>query len=153
MNATNGKRLVAGGLVAAIVLTIGRGVTETALAEQYRVMFERLGVTGVGESAMLLVLAFSALVGMTAVWLYTAVRRTYGAGPRTALKVACAVWVLSCVAPSAMLLAFGIITPTLFTIGMAADLVQVTAAVLAGAWVYRDATDPATARVPAAAGI
>ena len=114
MSEVNGKRLLAAGLVTAIVMALSRP----------------------GEEAVALLLFGSLLLGVTAVWLYTQVSVNYGTGPRTALRTGLAVALLACGVPNLGMLAYGVFTPDVFLILTAAALVQVPVATVVGAMVY-----------------
>lgn len=134
----NWKRIVAGGLLAGLVLNVGEFVIEPLMGSQMENFFTRLGLPIPGESAMVVLGVAAFALGIVAVWLYAAIRPRYGAGPRTAVVAGLAVWALSCLFPNLALYAFGLIGGGLFWIWTLWPLVASVAATLAGAWVYRE---------------
>lgn len=147
MGRINGKRVVAGGIVAGIVLIALEVLAETAFALDWEGWLAGLGVGAPGPAVEAYYLAASLLMGVLAVWLYAAMRPRLGAGPRAAIAVALALWALNCLIPTAALAAFGLLPMTrLFWVPVLFPLVQLPLAVMAGAWVYREA-EPAGARL------
>lgn len=150
MAAVNWKRIGAGGLLAGVVLMVVRGLAEAVAATEYRLAMERLGLGMPGEEALLMLGPASVVLGIVTVWLYAAIRPRYGGGPRTALILAAAVWYFACLAPNIGMITYQLITPRLFFIASAGDLVGVVAAALAGSWVYREGLEQSRATVTAA---
>src|SRR5690606_16979889 len=100
------KRILGGGLVAGLVLGAGEIAAEPLLGARMEEMFGRLGLPVPGEPAMLARLAAGFVLGIATVWLYAAIRPRYGAGRGTALRAGAAAWLLSCLLPNAVLVAF-----------------------------------------------
>lgn len=80
------------------------------------------------------------LVGIFAIWLYTAIRPRYGAGWKTALCAGSAVWGFGYLLSSVTPVALNLFPSRLMAIGLTVGLVEVLAATLAGAWLYREET-------------
>lgn len=140
MDPINGKRVLAGGLVAALVMLAGEMLIEV-LTGGPAAWLEALGRPAPGEEVAVFAIAMSVGVGVVAVWLYAAVRSRYGAGPRTALRVALAVWFLGCLVPETGMLAMGIRPANLYWPSIVLSLVSVVLATLAGARLYREARE------------
>lgn len=138
METMNKKRIVLGAIVAGIVMIIGGIATEPLFASAQSAWLAALGVEPPGESLMVAYLLVGTFVGGVGVWLYAALKTRYGTGVRTALLAGLIVWMLNCLAPNVMLLAYGILAENVFWIGTIHDLVFVPLAVLAGSRVYRD---------------
>jgi hypothetical protein len=139
MGQINGGRVLAGGLLAGLVMNLGHGVAEGfgMRAEMERTL-ERLGLPPLGEPAMITMVVGAFVIGLIAVWTYSAIRPLYGTGPATALRAGFAVWVLACLFPHASLLACGVLESRLFALSVTSDLVIVPLATVAGGFVYRD---------------
>jgi hypothetical protein len=150
MSGVNTRGVLAGGLLAGLVINIGYAIGELATAAELQRMIARLGLAAPGEAKMLTLALLGWVMGTIAVWLYAAMRPRYGAGFRTALMVGGAVWALGCLIPNLSVLAFGILTPAHFWMASAVDLVVVPAGTLAGARIYREA-EPAESVAPAVA--
>ena len=93
-----------------------------------------------GGDALLVFTVWGFLVGILAVWLYAAIRPSYGAGPKTAACAGAAVWGLGYLLASVTPLALHLFPRHLMAIGLAVGLVEVIAGTLAGAWLYREET-------------
>lgn len=86
-------RVVLGGLVAAFVLLGARKLIATFLVGDEMIMLYNEYPPTSGELAAALVSGLAQ--GLVMAWLYAAVRPRLGPGPRTAILVGAAVWVLS----------------------------------------------------------
>ena len=138
MGSLNWKRVFGGGLVATLVLMVGEFAIEPLMGPQMADFFSRLGLPEPGEEAMMGFALAIVLTGIATVWLYAAIRPRYGAGPGSAIIAGVVVWLLGCLAPNLVMLAFGLYTVSLFWFASLWPLVEGVAAALAGAWVYRE---------------
>jgi hypothetical protein len=77
--------------------------------------------------------------GIVGVWLYAAARPRLGAGPTTALQVGLVVWLLAWAFPSIGMMTQGLYPGGLLLIGVLWGLVEVPLAMVAGAWLYKEA--------------
>jgi hypothetical protein len=109
-----------------------------AFAEEMTASLARLGLSDPagGTIAMLIALGFA--YGIATIWFYAAIRPRFGAGVKTAVIVAVAIWVpvslLATIQFSLLVIFEGNVT----IIGTAADLVGIILATIAGAWVYKE---------------
>lgn len=144
----NVGRVLGGGLVAGLVLNVGEVALEPLIGAEFAAWLEGMGAAPLGEGAMAGLMVLGFLLGIVTVWLYAAIRPRFGPGPRTALIAALAVWLLACFGPSVGMGLYGILPTRLLVAWILWPLVQVPAAALAGAWVYREtpAADPAGER-------
>src|SRR5437773_1007844 len=78
------------------------------------------------------------LIGIVAVWLYAAIRPRYGAGPKTAITAALAVWCLGYLLAAVTPLALKLFPVSVMIIGLVVGLVEVIVATLVGAKIYRE---------------
>ena len=93
-------RVLLGGLVAGLLINIGEFLlNEVVLAEEIRATMAGFNLPEPGGSAITVFLFLGFGVGVTAVWLYAAIRPRYGAGAKTALCAGSAVWFLACAYP------------------------------------------------------
>jgi hypothetical protein len=145
----NWKRVVAGGLVAGIVLNVGEFVVEPLMGPQMENFFRRLSLPMPGEASMIALAAAAMALGVVAVWLYAALKPALGAGMRTAATAGVVVWLLSCLFPNIIMLAFGLFAAKLFWFATVWPLIETVVATMAGAKLYRDDTVPAAAPVRA----
>ena len=140
MGRINWTRVILGGLVAGVIINIFEFVLNgVVLAKDMEAAIRALGrQMGGGQLAMFVVWGF--LVGIFAIWLYAAVRPRYGAGWKTALYVGSAVWTLGYLLSSVTPIALHLFPSRLMAVGLTVGLVEVLAATLAGAWLYREET-------------
>ncbi len=151
MQKINGLRVIAGGLVAGLVINVCEFlVNGLLLKDRWAAALKALGrPAGYGASEMAAFLISGFLVGIFAVWLYAAIRPRYGAGPKTAITAGLAVWVLGyllAIIPPATLHLF---PRRLLLYGVAVGLVEAVAGTVLGAWLYREAGE-SVAAAPAA---
>jgi hypothetical protein len=136
----NWKRIVAGGLAAGVLIDVFEGgLSGLFFGEQFRAEMAHLGLPlRVGPAGALFFVAWGFILGIVSVWLYAAVRPRLGPGPRTALLVALAVWVVSGVLPHVRDAVLGILSPQLSLKFILFQLVWQIAATLLGASIYRE---------------
>jgi len=145
MERINIGRVFLGGIVAGIVANIlGYLVDGVILAPQWTAAMK---VLGKGDFTVNQIIAFNVIglaYGVFAVWLYAAIRPRYGAGPRTAISAGLAVWVAGVLLPNAGLMGItGLFPSDLTTMSTLAGAVEWTAAVLAGAALYKEGAESA----------
>jgi hypothetical protein len=136
------KRVVLGGIVAAVIVNLGEGLLGLLLKRDYEAAIRALGIRMEPDVTTLLPIAWSFLVGVLAIWLYAAIRPRYGPGPGTAVRAGLAVWAFSTVTFSVAMASLRIFPARLMAIATAWSLVEVIVAVLAGAWLYRESDVP-----------
>jgi hypothetical protein len=153
MTGMNGRRIVAGGLVAGVVATALELAAEPLFGLDWEGWLAGLGVGAPdGVAAAYIVLGGLAL-GVLAVWLYASMRPRYGPGPRTAILAGLVIWALACLFPTLGLAAFGVLPVNeLFWVSVLFPIVQFPAATLAGARVYREVGAHGVGEAAAAAG-
>ena len=138
MSRINGKRVVLGGIVAALIVNAGEFLLGLLEKSDYEAAIRALGIRMEADLATLLPIAWSFVVGILAIWLYAAIRPRYGPGPRTAVRAGLALWAFSTVTFSVAMASLRIFPARLMAIATAWSLVEVIVAVLAGAWLYRE---------------
>lgn len=142
MGKINWKRVIGGGLAAGLVINIFEGVLNGVMLagdwQQVMAGYGKPAAFNPSQIATYNVLGF--LMGISAVWLYAAIRPRYGAGPRTALCAACAYWAFAYVFPNLFLIATDLLPARLMIIATAVGFVELAIAVSVGAWIYREET-------------
>lgn len=133
----NGKRILAAGAAAGLVVMIGELLLEPLAGTRMEAWLAGLGLPQPGEVVMLGYLAASLALGITVVWLYAALTPQLGAGPGAALRVGIVAWVLACIVPNIALVAIGVFPITLFGITATWSVLELIAATQVGAWIYR----------------
>jgi len=134
MERINIGRVFLGGIVAGIVANVlGYLVDGVILAPQWTAAMK---VLGKGDFTTNQIIAFNVIglaYGVFAVWLYAAIRPRYGAGPKTGILL-----------PNAGLMGVtGLFPSDLTTMSTLAGVVEWTAAVLAGAALYKEGAESA----------
>ena len=140
MGRINMGRVFLAGIVAGIVSDVlGYLVDGVLLAPRWADGMAALGHPAFTPAQIVQFNALGLIAGIFLIWLYAAIRPRYGAGPRTALKAACAFWFIGYAIPN---LGFMWI-PHLFSHHLAAfttagNLIETIAAALAGAALYKE---------------
>jgi hypothetical protein len=80
----------------------------------------------------------SLIVGILAIWLYSAIRPRYGAGPKTAAIAGIAFWILSVLLTYISYDAMGMFPTKVLVIDGLTGLVILVVATLVGACVYKE---------------
>jgi hypothetical protein len=139
MGKINWPRMILGGVVAGLILNLFEFILNgVILAEDMNAAISALG-RHLGGPELLMFTTWAFLVGIFAVWLYAAIRPRYGAGPKTALAAAAAVWFLGYLLADVTPLALKLFPTRVMVIGLAVGLVEVIVGTLVGAWLYREA--------------
>lgn len=139
MGGINVKRWIMGGLAAGVVMW----VIEGAASQLYRADMEAamaahgLSMDMSGATlAMTLIVSF--IAGLTLVFFYAACRPRFGPGPKTAIKVAVAMWfggyLLSLLGYDLM----GLFDNGLLVMWGAVALIEAVVATMVGGWLYRE---------------
>jgi hypothetical protein len=142
MAGINLGRVVAGGLVAGLVMNVVDGIANGAiLGERWAEETKRLGVDmsqAVQSQSLAGWITFDFLCGITLLWLYASIRPRYGAGARTALVAGLAVWFITHLAFAAWVFN-GLYSAGLVGASAVGGLVAAVGGALAGCAVYREA--------------
>ena len=140
MGKVNLSRVILGGVVAGIVLNISEWLLhDVVMKEQFEGSLRALGKTpDESGTAILWWCIWSFILGITAVWIYAAIRPRYGPGAGTAARAGVAVWVLSCVLFAIAMTNLGLFPfmPMAIVWSLVGDVV----ATVAGAWLYKEST-------------
>ena len=134
MGKTNWKRVLLGGLLAGIVLfVLGNAAWVIYLGKPWSSATEALGYPYPSRAIVL-----QLVVGIFAIWLYSAIRPRYGAGPKTAVVAGVAFWVMSALFANISLGFAGLFPANLLLIESLTSLFLYVVATLAGAWIYKE---------------
>jgi hypothetical protein len=142
MAGINTGKVVAGGLLAGLVMNIGDiFINVVLLAAEFRAGLERLGLDPVAAesgSVMATWITVDFLLGIVLVWSYAAMRPRFGPGPKTAILAAIPLFA------GITLIMFGLTVMGFFTMGLFAkstvcSAVNAAISAVAGAWLYREA--------------
>ncbi|MGH9650321.1 MAG: hypothetical protein ACRD3I_07595 [Terriglobales bacterium] len=138
MEKINWSRVIRGGLLwAATYSFLGAAAMALFLEREFLRELEALGrplqlTNTLLVSLLIFGVVFTVLWGISAIWLYAAIRPRYGPGPKTATIAALAIWFLSILASVSHMSAFGL------TMDIPTELVLILAATLVGAWQYKE---------------
>ena len=134
MGKTNWKRVFLGGVLAGVVIfVLGNAAWIIYLGRPWGSATEALGHSYPSRA-----IVFQLVVGILAVWLYSAIRPRYGAGPKTAVIAGVAFWAMSALFAN-ISLGYGKLLPvSLLVIESLTSLFLYVAATLAGAWIYKE---------------
>ena len=136
----NWKRVIAGGLLAGLIINLGELLLNGVfLASEWEAFREQLGYEGSFTMAQMttsVIITF--LFGIALIWLYAAIRPRFGPGPKTAVIAGVALWIVAYVLFGASLWAAGMFTMRLMVFSVIWGAVEAPVAALAGAWVYRE---------------
>ena len=138
MGKINFGRVILGGLIAGLIVNIGEFVASMVFASQYEGMMAELGLSPPGGSAMVVFTIYGFIWGILGIWLYAAIRPRYGAGAKTAMCAASAVWFFSYLGPLFMDFVMGMMPANLAVMGGIWGLVEVNIAIVAGAYFYKE---------------
>lgn len=86
---------------------------------------------------LLLIIIINLVLGITALWIYAAIRPRYGAGPKTAAAAGFAVWLILCL-DDVFFVVLGVFPGGPMVVPLAASLVGIIAAIELGAWLYKE---------------
>ncbi|HSA92223.1 MAG TPA: hypothetical protein VLE48_04375 [Terriglobales bacterium] len=138
MAGINTKRVLLGGLVAGLISNVsGLLLAHFFLAGDVRALLERLNVQlGLGTALLHLGMRFG--VGISLVWLYTAIRPRFGPGPRTAALAGLALWFFTYAFSLLGIAPYGLYPASTLVMGAVWGLGELQLAALAGAYLYRE---------------
>jgi hypothetical protein len=139
MGRINFGRVLLGGLVAGVILTIGEYLlNDVVLAKQMEEAIRRLNVPKPGNNFIIAATGVTILLGIVLVWLYALIRARLGPGPKAAVVAALILWFgvyIYTGVINGMLLH---IPMNLMLIGFAWGLVEYILAALAGGALYSE---------------
>lgn len=139
MGRINWVRVVLGGLVAGFIINVGEFLlNEPILGRKWAAAMESLRQPPMGNQAITLFVVLGFVLGIGAVYLYTAIRPRYGAGPRTAVCAGLLVWFFAYVYNSVGMVAMGLFPKSLIVIGTLWGLLELPIATVVGAWLYKE---------------
>lgn len=137
----NWVRVIAGGLVAAIILFLTDGFFhEKVVGAEWQAVYASLGSAGPQHNAFALVYfgVFELGRGLISIYVYALMRSCCGPGPKTAVFAGVVAWIAFSVTGPAQFIPLGFYSHALwFKVG-GFQLVTSVVAALAGAALYRD---------------
>lgn len=142
MNRINVVRVIAGGVVAGVVLFFMMGFLHgKILAADWNAFKPTMTLLNHGQTdqaAMKLWFLMSLVVGITGTWLYAGIRPRYGAGPVTALRAGLMTWLLTYLTAGINAMALGIFPDRITKVSVVGELVASLVCIFIGAAIYKE---------------
>ncbi|HEX4295874.1 MAG TPA: hypothetical protein VHZ29_17195 [Rhizomicrobium sp.] len=139
MGKINLGRVVLGGIAAGIVINIFEfALNGVLLADQWPELMKSINRPALGMNEVVYFNVFGFIQGLVAVWTYAAIRPRFGAGPMTAIVAALLTWITSYVLVDGMPTIMGIFPMSMTLMLVGVGLIEILAATLAGAYLYRE---------------
>jgi len=136
----NFGRVLLGGLVAGLVLSIGEYLLNgVILAKQMEADLRRMNLTPPGGSFVMAAIVLTFVLGIVVVLLYAMIRPRLGPGPKTAIITAVIVWFCIYVYAGILNLVLISVPVKFIVIAMVWGLVEYILGALAGAALYKEA--------------
>ncbi len=138
MGKINWGRVIAGGVVAGIIINLFEYVTNgRVLAADWAAAMQTLG-RQMPASATAIFILWGFLVGIATIWLYAVARARFGPGPGTAVLIGFVYWIIGYLFPNLVSWALAIFPSRLLAITTIVGLVEIIVASLAGAFIYKE---------------
>jgi hypothetical protein len=139
MAGINYKRVIGGGLAAGLLYDIFEfTLSPHFIGKQYDVELNAIRHTQPSPAGYAFFMSWGFVIGLVAVFLYAAVRPRFGPGPRTAARVAFALWIIGDLMPQMGQAFMGIFSFPLMIKFTLQQLFFMLAATIFGAWIYRE---------------
>jgi hypothetical protein len=141
MSRINSGRLLAGGIVAGILVNISETILNTVVLKRpWEDAMRALGKPmTMNPSVMVVWILWGFTYGILCVWLYAGIRPRFGPGPGTAAKAGFVAWLLVGLLPSIAMCNMGIVPSSLLVTSGAWTLVESIIVTIVGASIYREA--------------
>ena len=135
----NWTRALGGGIAAGLLYDILEiSLSPFLVGRQYEAELNAVRHTPPSPAGYAFFFAWGFVIGIIAICLYAAVRPRFGAGPRTAARVAVALWVIGDLMPHIGSAFMGIFSMGLMVKFALQQLFFMLATTILGAWLYRE---------------
>src|ERR1700686_96444 len=139
MNRINVGRVLLGGLVAGLVISIGNFlINRVLLRDAMNADFSRLHVAEPGSDFIAKAVVMTFILGIAIVYLYAAIRPRFGAGVKTALCAGLLAWFFVFLYTRVLLGMVLRMPVDLIVKGIALGLIVYVIGAVAGAWLYKE---------------
>jgi len=139
MGKINLSRVVAGGLVAGVIINLGEMIINMfILGGRWEEAMKALGRSSMGNESVIYFILLGFGLGLVMIWIYAAIRARFGPGPTTAICAGLVVWALACLYPNAGMLPMNLFPRGLLFYSTLWCFFELPLAALAGAWLYRE---------------
>ena len=140
MGKINFGRVLLGGLVAGVIMTVGEYLlNDFVLGSQMKDYFATHKFPTPGSSFMVIAITATVVLGIGIVLLYAMIRPRFGPGPKTAIIAALTAWFLVFLYNNVIGVALGFVPVNMLAIAFGWELVEYLVAGLVGAWLYKEA--------------
>ncbi len=141
MASMNVGRVVAGGLLAGLIINISEFVlNQPILGEKWKEAMEAMNLQEPGTTAIGFFIVTSFVLGLLTVWMYAAMRPRLGAGPKSAMIAGLFVWLLYYGLVNVGIGLMGVFSFDLLGIVLGWSVVEMSIAAVAGCAIYKEAT-------------
>ncbi|MBI3492354.1 MAG: hypothetical protein HY047_11325 [Acidobacteria bacterium] len=138
MGKVNLGRVILGGLLTGLIVNISEFVLNTiVIGADMEAAMKALNRPMDNQMITWFVIA-GFLLGIVAIWLYAAIRPRFGAGVKTAVVGALAVYFLAYLYPSIFFMAMNLFPARVMIISLCWGLPEIVVASIAGAWLYTE---------------
>lgn len=143
MNKINVGRVLLGGLVAGLVISLGNFLTNRVLLRDAMSReFARLHVPEPGNDFIVKAVVLTFILGIAIVYLYAAIRPRFGAGVKTAICAGLMAWFFAILYAGGVLgMVFGM-PLDLIAKRVVLGLIVYTIGAIVGAWLYKEEPSP-----------
>ena len=139
MGKINLSRVIAGGLLAGVIINIGELILNNVIAGQsWQAALQALNRPPTGNESMIYFILLGFGLGLMLIWMYAAIRARFGPGPTTAICAGLVAWALAYLYPNAGMLPMQLFPRELLLYSTLWGLFELPLAALAGAWLYRE---------------
>ena len=139
MSKINVGRVVAGGIVAGIVINIFEDVLNgVLLSSHWAPIMQSMNLSMPGTNAIVAFNIDGLILGLAAVWTYAAIRPRFGAGFMTAVYAALQVWAVGYALPNLTNHFLGFVPMYMTLVVIVVGLIEIVVATVAGAFFYQE---------------
>jgi len=139
MNQINTSRVIWGGLIAALVINVSEFILNVpVLGDRMAEVMKITGMQPAPTGLFVMIILWSVFAGMLGIWFYALVRPVLGKGPLTAMKIGVFIWFLSYLFAALMMFAETLFPDDMIWTILVWRLVELPAAMIAGAAIYKD---------------
>jgi len=135
----NWKRALLGGLAAGLLYDVlEMTVSRFIIGGQYDAELRAISRVQPSPASYVFFFSWGFVIGLVGIFLYAAARARFGPGPRTAARVAFAMWLVADLMPQIGQAVMGIFIFPLMIKFTLQQLLFMMASVIFGAWLYRE---------------
>ncbi len=135
----NMGRVVLGGLLSGLVITIGEFLLNMpVLGGMWKEAMAALNRPSLDSEPPTFFILLCFALGLLTVYIYAAIRPRFGAGPLTAICAGLIIWALTSLYASAAMLPMNLFPRRLLLYACIWEFFELPIAALAGAWIYKE---------------